>query len=273
MTIRQIGVWIVALLCAQGVALAESGPSDESRFVARHGAMPFYDRYLYPGGGVAMSLKTLSLPEERIMVLTFDDGPDSRDLAITALLAKQEIPATFFYVGSKVRAMSEIVQEVMAGQHEIGFHSLRHQRLSWFAQSSLDEEFRQGRQIMDGLGITLTWFRPPYGDFNDRVVRSARQQGMETLLWTIDSRDWAGGSAKTIAERVIRRFHPGAVLLFHSTRTASLQALPEVLKAAEKEHYRFVTLAEWRRTIQAAHCRLHKDSCAAAPPPGDAEQP
>ena len=78
---------------------------------------------------------------------------------------------------------------------------------------------------------------------------------MDTILWTIDSRDWTGISASTMARNVIRQFHPGAVLLFHSTHAATLQAMPEIVEAAEKAHYRFVSLDEWRRIIQNASLR------------------
>ena len=88
---------------------------------------------------------------------------------------------------------------------------------------------------------------------------------MDTILWTIDSRDWTGISASTMARNVIRQFHPGAVLLFHSTHVATLRALPAVLEAAEREHYRFVSLGEWRNTIQVANCRTQKQSCPSLP--------
>ncbi|MBF0096382.1 MAG: polysaccharide deacetylase family protein [Magnetococcales bacterium] len=257
------GVWMILLLWPFAVQ-ADPGPSMESRFVAKAGAMPFNPRYLYPSSAETFSMDWLSLPEERIMVLTFDDGPDERDLAIVSLLDRQEIPAAFFYIGNKIKNMPHIVKEMSTTRHEMGYHSYRHQQLSWLSAKNLTADFHQGKDVMSKLGLAFTWFRPPYGDFNRRVVQEAKDQGMETILWTIDSRDWAGVAAPVMARNVIRRFHPGAVLLFHSTHANTLRALPEILQAATRERYRFVSLGEWRRTIQTASCRVSGRNC---PPP------
>ncbi|MBF0182825.1 MAG: polysaccharide deacetylase family protein [Magnetococcales bacterium] len=258
------GFWLLLALWPTGVSAVE-GPSAESRHVAKAGAMPFNPRYLYPSSAEQFSMDWLTLPEERIMALTFDDGPDERDLAIASLLDRQDIPAAFFYIGNKIKAMPHIVKEMSATRHELGYHSYRHQQLSWLSAKSLTADFRQGKEVFGQLGLSFTWFRPPYGDFNRRVVQEAKDQGMETILWTIDSRDWAGVPAQVMARNVIRRFHPGAVILFHSTHANTLRALPEILQAAVRERYRFVSLAEWRRTVQMAACRVQGRGCPPAP--------
>ncbi|WP_193771141.1 polysaccharide deacetylase family protein [Candidatus Magnetaquicoccus inordinatus] len=257
-------LWMLLTLLAVN-AQAVEGPSPESRHVAKAGAMPFNPRYLYPSSKESFAMDWLTLPEERIMALTFDDGPDERDLAIAALLDSQEIPATFFYIGNKIKVSPHIVKEMAGKKHELGYHSYRHQQMSWLSAKSLTADFRQGKEVLEKLGLQVTWFRPPYGDFNYRVVQEAKDQGMETVLWTIDSRDWAGIPSAIMARNVIRRFHPGAVILFHSTHANTLRALPEILQAATRERYRFVTLAEWRRTIQTASCRVKKSHCPEEP--------
>ncbi|MEO5333515.1 MAG: polysaccharide deacetylase family protein [Magnetococcus sp. YQC-5] len=261
-TIRWM-VLLALLFCIHVVPLAAQGAANGHKQVAKYNVTPFSSHYLYPGGEVVMSMD--SLPEERIMALTFDDGPDDRDLEIAALLKQHDIPAAFFYIGNKVRARPEIVKEIRAGQYEIGYHSYRHQKMNWSGTSGLLDDFRKGHSVMQSLGVPLTWFRPPYGDFNSNVVRVAKQQGMETVLWTIDSRDWTGVSASTMAQRVIRQFHPGAILLFHSTHDNTLKALPEIIAAAKKENFRFVSLWDWRHTIQLANCRISGRACPSAP--------
>ncbi|MBF0417724.1 MAG: polysaccharide deacetylase family protein [Magnetococcales bacterium] len=232
------------------------GKSEESpKTTPKHANVSFTPRFLYPGGEVVMSVDTLTLPEERVMALTFDDGPDERDLEITALLKKHDIPAAFFYIGRKIKQFPEVVKEVHASKYEIGYHSFRHQRVNWFSQENQTSDFRQGMEALTSLGVSPTLFRPPYGEFNDRLVHTAKENGMETVLWTIDSRDWTGIAPETMAKNVIRQFHPGAVLLFHSPHINTLRALPLVLAAAERENYRFVSLGDWRQTVRAANCR------------------
>ncbi|MBF0627688.1 MAG: polysaccharide deacetylase family protein [Magnetococcales bacterium] len=233
---------------------------------ARYDTSQFTPHYLYPGGEVVLSVDALTRPEDRVMSITFDDGPDEKDLETISVLEKHGVPATFFYLGTKVKALPEIVKKVHERHHEIGYHSFRHNRLRWFSQTTLAEDFRQGKEALTNLGVPLSFFRPPYGDFTESMVRMAKDNGMETILWTIDSRDWTGIGAETMARNVIRHFHPGAVLLFHSQHAVTLRALPMVLEAAERENYRFVSLGDWRQTVLAANCRvLDQSPCPAAP--------
>ncbi|MBF0125929.1 MAG: polysaccharide deacetylase family protein [Magnetococcales bacterium] len=263
--LRRIG-WLALLFAVvQPLPVAYGKMADDSRPAAKYHTAQFTPHFLYPGGEVVLTVDGLNQPEERVMALTFDDGPDVQDLETVALLKKKGIQATFFYIGSKVKALPDVVQAVFGQQHEIGYHSFRHQRLSGFSQTGLEEDFRQGKAALSSLGVPLNLFRPPYGAFNDKVVHTAKAQGMETVLWTIDSRDWTGVSPAAMARNVIQQFHPGAVLLFHSQHPATLQALPLVLAAAEREQYRFVSLGDWRQTILAANCRMAGRSCPATP--------
>ncbi|MBF0162620.1 MAG: polysaccharide deacetylase family protein [Magnetococcales bacterium] len=267
------GTFFLGVFLLFSLSWAMAAPSEESKHLARHGRMPFKTRYLYPGGRVELAVDWLSQPEERILLLTFDDGPDARDLKIAELLAKQAIPAAFFYVGRKMKAMPEIVEAIRAAQYEIGYHSHGHAHLSGLSQSRLTEDFAQGRSLLQHLGVPVRWFRPPYGDFDARVLQAAQDHGMETLLWSIDSRDWAGIGAQTLASNVIRQLHPGAVLLFHSTRAATLAALPAIVQAAHRAHYRFVTLDEWRRVVRAAQGRVQGESDQTSEREGEVPEP
>ncbi|MBF0271249.1 MAG: polysaccharide deacetylase family protein [Magnetococcales bacterium] len=263
---RWIAVTAILIGCCHAGSLAHAKTEESGKPAVKYDTSQFTPRFLYPGGEVVLTVDALTQPEERVMTLTFDDGPDEQDLALSELLKQHETPATFFYVGSKVKLLPEVVRKIHASQYEIGYHSFRHQRVKWFSQASLLEDFRQGKEALNSLGVPVNFFRPPYGDFNEHLVRTAKEQGMETVLWSIDSRDWTGISAETMAKNVIRHFHPGAVLLFHSQHPVTLRAMPLVLEAAEREGYRFVSLGDWRRVVLAANCRVEKGtSCPSAP--------
>ncbi|MBF0144894.1 MAG: polysaccharide deacetylase family protein [Magnetococcales bacterium] len=245
------------------ILLPEQGSSSNEHVrIAKHTQGVSRSSYLSPGGEFHISWSWLSLPEDRIMALTFDDGPVERDLEISALLQHNDIEATFFFIGQKVEQSPGIVKKVSAAHHEIGYHSYRHQKLSWIPAVDLKEDFRLGKSALAELGIVPNWFRPPYGLFNAKVIKTARSEGLETILWTIDPKDWTGVSPRTITKRVVAMFHPGAVLLFHSNHSATLQALPQIIEAARAGNYRLVSLSEWHRTIQAAHCRHDKSYCS-----------
>ncbi|MBF0177924.1 MAG: polysaccharide deacetylase family protein [Magnetococcales bacterium] len=262
--VRLIGILLV-FFGVNMVSLAEGGLASADHHVVSCHSSPINSRHPTPGGEVTLAANQLTASEDRVMVLTFDDGPVERDLDIVALLKTHNVSATFFYIGYKMKAMPGIVQRVIAAEHEVGYHSYRHQRLSCSSEASLKEDLKLGGDVANGLGVAVKWFRPPFGAFNDRVVQAAKAQGMQTILWSVDSRDWTGISAATMARSVIRQFHPGAVLLFHSKHETTLKALPEVLAAAEKERYRFVSLREWQRTVLAANCRAKRGGCSSTP--------
>ncbi|MBF0163110.1 MAG: polysaccharide deacetylase family protein [Magnetococcales bacterium] len=263
---RNLALFWFLIVSVLPLSVAHGKSEESAKSSTKYANVSFTPRFLYPGGEVVMSVDTLTLPEERIMALTFDDGPDDRDLEVAALLKKHDIPAAFFYIGRKVKQFPEVVKEVHANKHEIGYHSFRHQRVNWFSPESLSSDFRQGMDALTSLGVPVTLFRPPYGEFNDRLVHAAKDHGMETVLWTIDSRDWTGIAPEIMAKNVIRQFHPGAVLLFHSPHINTLRALPAVLAAAERENYRFVSLKDWRQTVLSANCRkAGRSPCVAGP--------
>lgn len=271
--IRLLALFALLMGTASATPLATATPFRDTEPVGKRNTLPLDIHSLSPGGEFSLSTRWLSRPEERIMTLTFDDGPEELDLAIAALLKQYHVPATFFYLGQKVEARPEIVEELLSAGHEIGYHSYRHQRLSLFSPTRLSDDFRDGVAAFHNLGILLTWFRPPYGEFNEQVITTAKTAGMETILWSIDSRDWTGIDANTLADKVIRRFHPGAILLFHSTQPTVLQALPAVLEAAMQKNYRLVSLTNWRTIVQAANGRMEAKYQEPVIPPVQAPAP
>ncbi|HAT50579.1 MAG: polysaccharide deacetylase family protein [Nitrospirae bacterium] len=260
---RRLGL-IVVLSWTVALLLTSVGFANERIRTAKYAEGSSKASYLSPGGEVSLSRNLLTLPEDRIMALTFDDGPVERDLEIASFLRKNDVAATFFFIGKRMENLPEIVKSVMAEKHEIGYHSYRHQKLSWISQTDLKEDFRLGKACMTQLGVPVTWFRPPYGLFNTKIIKAAKENGMETILWTVDPRDWTGIGPDVISKRAISSFHPGAVLLFHSNHPATLQALPEIVRAAKADGYRLVTLTEWQNTIYTVHCRLKNRFCPSA---------
>ncbi|MEO5326761.1 MAG: polysaccharide deacetylase family protein [Magnetococcus sp. THC-1_WYH] len=262
---RSLGL-IVVFSCVVTLLLTSIGLANGRIRTTKYAGEPSRASYLSPGGEVSLSRDLLSLPEERIMAFTFDDGPVERDLEIASLLRKHDASATFFFIGKLMERSPDVVKKVLEEKHEVGYHSYRHQKLSWVSQTDLKEDFRLGKACMTRLGVPVAWFRPPYGLFDTKVIKTAKESGMKTILWTVDPRDWTGIGPDVISKRVINLFHPGAVLLFHSNHAATLQALPEIIRRAKADGYRLVTLTEWQNTIYTVHCRLKNRFCPSSTP-------
>ncbi|HWC31606.1 MAG TPA: polysaccharide deacetylase family protein, partial [Actinomycetota bacterium] len=181
--------------------------------------------------------------------LTFDDGPSPRYTpAVLRVLRRQRVRATFFVVGYLARRYPDIVRRLEAARMQVGNHSLSHPNAPPFATLATREIERQiaaGAGVLEDLGIEPTVFRPPGGSWSNAVVAAAEARGQRTVLWTVDSRDWAGLPAGAIAERVVSEARPGSIVLLHDgggNRAPTLQALPRIIRGIRAKGLSFSVL-------------------------------
>jgi peptidoglycan/xylan/chitin deacetylase (PgdA/CDA1 family) len=197
--------------------------------------------YLTPG---LNAKPAASIP--KIVLLTFDDGPDATTLKIAHYLSGEKLPAVFFLVGKKVQANPAAAHELAALGFDIGNHSMDHADLSRAENGRLKSEVEECSQIIsDAAGKKPVYFRPPYGAFSRRLVKAAQSLGLSTLLWTVDPFDWAEPGPEVVKSRVLSAVRPGAVILLHSNHEQTLQALPGIIKGLHDKGYRFVNAAQW----------------------------
>jgi hypothetical protein len=111
--------------------------------------------------------------------------------------------------------------------------------------------------------------RPPYGAIDARVRRLVADLGLTPVLWTIDSRDWAGGDAQQIASRILAQLRPHQrnVVLQHDGVTnspASVSAVPYVVRAARRRGYCFTSLNDAGRMVTPGMTPSHRTARAVA---------
>ncbi|MEI8395778.1 MAG: polysaccharide deacetylase family protein [Rhodospirillaceae bacterium] len=233
------------LLTGTGRALA-----GDTSYVVRHGHAPFYASHLYPGSPLTLSERALQETGQKVLALTFDDGPVlGNDTEILRLLTEYDAVATFFVIGNKIPHHLELLQQMVNNGSEVGNHSWRHPMMTSLNADSQLDELRQTDDMLAGAGIPVKWFRPPYGDYDTLTTTIARTEALETILWSVDSRDWKGSPPDVLAQRVIADISPGAVILMHSTKSHTVAALPKILQYARANGYRFVTMSEWKQIM------------------------
>src|SRR5881296_273830 len=108
---------------------------------------------------------------ERVAYLTFDDGPNpGATELILETLAASDVPAAFFLVGEHVRRFPEVARRVAAAGHEVGNHTLRHQKLHFRGPRGIGEELERTHElIVDTTGRVPRSFRAPHGYRNPFV--------------------------------------------------------------------------------------------------------
>ncbi len=187
----------------------------------------------------------------REIALTFDDGPSVYTPRILAILRRERVPATFFEIGLNVRAHPRIAVEVHRDGMLIGDHTETHPMMALLPPAAQGAELDGLTTALRALGIPHpVVFRPPYGSFDATTLRLARRRHMLTVLWTVDTSDYARPGVRRIEYTALSGARPGAIILFHDgggPRSETIAALPVVIAALRRRHFRLVTLTQLLR--------------------------
>ena len=183
------------------------------------------------------------------IALTFDDGPHPRNTPkILDILAGYGIKATFFEVGENVELYPEVSRRVVAEGHEIGNHTYSHPHLTKIDYCSLSCEVERCEKVItETTGVKPTLFRPPEGVVDANVRKVAENEGYSIIVWTVDTRDWAGTPTDKIVDTVLREISPGDIILMHdytSGKCNTIPALRRIIPALRDMGYEFVTVGE-----------------------------
>lgn len=200
---------------------------------------------------ILLDYKTLKKRErntaDKIVALTFDDGPHAKVTPkILKTLKQHKIKATFFLVGSHLNQHKRMLSNILEDGHEIGNHSYTHPRLTKKSKKALKNEIEKTKGLFENLETSSKWFRPPYGDVNRGVACAAHQQGLKTILWSVDANDWKKTQTpEKITRSVLQHTQSGSVILLHDSKRITAKALPQLIKKLKEKGYTFVTLSEW----------------------------
>ena len=184
--------------------------------------------------------------DDKVLSISFDAswGAD-KTIAILDILDRYDVKTTFFLVGGWVDKYPEMVEEIFARGHEIGNHSHTHPHMSQLSESDIREELRIMSDKVEKLtGVRPTLFRPPYGDYNDRVVLVSRAEGYECVQWSIDSLDWKDRGTEDIIKQCTHRVDNGDIVLFHNDSNDIVNALPSVIEHYQGLGYTIIPVSE-----------------------------
>ena len=192
---------------------------------------------------------------ERVVALTFDDGPHPiYTPRVLDVLAKHEAKATFFMVGESARKYPAIVKRVAMEGHVIGNHTWNHPFLP-----HVRSRVHRLRQMWDCSRATAPFgqrlFRPPFGAQNTQVRLDAFMFRYKVIMWNVSAQDWIPQSAEEIAEKIIGRVKEGNIFLLHDAmvgskvpeepggRDSMVEGLEKALIVLDRK-IRFVTIPE-----------------------------
>lgn len=187
------------------------------------------------------------------VALTLDAGASSEPTAqMLATLAKYDVRITFFLTGDWIQRNPELTQQIVAAGHEIANHSVSHPDFRTLDDAQIAAE-------LDGMADMLyqttgtrpaPYFRPPYGAYDERVLRAVAARGYIPIFWTLDSLDSVGEpkSAEFIVERLTTTLDAekrnGAILLAHCGSQSTADALPAILEYFASQNIVVTTLSQ-----------------------------
>jgi peptidoglycan-N-acetylmuramic acid deacetylase len=188
---------------------------------------------------------------QNTIYLTFDCGYENGNTEpILDALKKHDVKATFFVVGNFLETSPEIVKRMIAEGHTVGNHTYHHLDMS--SISSMDA-FKKETQDVENLfeqitGTPITkFYRPPQGKYNIENLKMPQELGYHTFFWSLAYVDWYQDKQPTKDEafgKLLKRIHPGAIVLLHSTSSTNAQILDELLTKWEEMGYTIKPLTE-----------------------------
>jgi len=190
---------------------------------------------------------------EKIVALTFDDGPnDPYTGQILDVLKREGVHATFFCVGMNAEREPNTVRRIVAEGNEVGNHSYAHRKRDALLDVRYNDVARTNDILRRITGTTPRLYRAPNGFHTPWSLRAVGAHGLRAIGWDVESNDWGAPGVNTIVMRTVERVQPGSIILLHdgnntrlgTDRSQQVAAVGTIIETLKARGYRFVTVSE-----------------------------
>lgn len=204
-----------------------------------------------PGDMKAFSIAGINCAKDKVVALTFDDGPNpSTTDEILDALKKYGGNATFFVLGERAKQFPQTIKNIYESGNEIGNHTYDHAELTKLTAEKIKSEVEKTNDILESvLGARPILVRPPYGSITQDI---AEDIGKACVLWTVDPEDWKHRNVETDYNNVMDAVKDGDIVLMHDIYSESADAAKEIIRDLTKKGYKLVTVSQM---IQIAEAR------------------
>lgn len=176
-----------------------------------------------------------TVPAPGTIALTFDDGPfEELTPMILEILGRYGIKATFFISTYRLRFNTSLIDDIVAAGHSVQTHGHEHRSLLTLTEQEVLEDLRRSIDLIVGAGAPRPrCLRPPYGHSNAMVRAVAKKLGLEIVLWTHNSRDYALQEPESVIVATLDGLAPGDIVLMHDHwAPVHEEALPTIIETA-----------------------------------------
>ena len=231
---------VIAVLCAlfTNLSIVRNNNADASQTVGSQVGSQTQNARSLPIYSVAT--------EEKKIAISFDCawGVDHTD-TLLEIMAQNDVKCTFFAVQFWVEKYPEYVEKIIKAGHEMGTHSRTHSYMSKLTKEEIIDELRTSCAAIERItGKKVELFRPPYGDYDNLLIDTAKELNLHTIQWDVDSLDWKNLSGTEIAMRVINGTKNGSIILCHNNGLHTAESLSLIFSTLKNRGYQFVPISE-----------------------------
>lgn len=224
--------------------------------IAIVGITYYYEKSVFQNGWdfITASTATKELPiycvqtDKPQVALSFDAAWGNEDTKqILDTLKKYNLKVTFFMTGGWVENYPEDVKAIYKAGHDLGNHSENHKQMSQIGTSEINDEINKVTDKVKSLtGYTMSLFRPPYGDYDNKVITQTRACGYYPIQWSVDSLDWKDYGVDSIIDTVVNHkdLKNGAIILMHNGAKYTAAALPKVIEGLQAKGFEIVPISQ-----------------------------
>lgn len=189
---------------------------------------------------------TVTSGSSATIYLTYDDGPSEAFTAkLCALLAQENVTASFFIIGSRAEENTEVMQTIANGNHFIGNHSYSHAPLFQFwSTKRVSADLAQCFSIISQYQHhTRRAFRPPIGIMNPNIAGAALSNRSAIIGWNNRTFDTASADVERIWKRTLRKLEKGkTIVLMHDTQPHVLELTKRIIDWGKEKGMKFDTV-------------------------------
>ena len=198
---------------------------------------------------------------DKLIALTFDDGPSAYTKRLLDGLRARNVQCTFFLVGVQAERYPGLVKQMWLDGHEIASHTYDHPYLTKLNNSQIYTQLSKNDALLDKcLGMDFNYMlRPPYGDYNSRVLAAVNTP---CLYWSMDTGDWQTDNANTVYKAFLKYARDGSLALLHDSHSSSVDAALMAIDTLKAQGYEFVTVSEmyYRRGITLQPGKIYSNA-------------
>lgn len=181
-------------------------------------------------------------PTDKVVALTFDDGPSIYTEELIEYLNKEGCNATFFVLGNKVEMYADVLKKSISYGNEIGNHSYNHKWLVKLKEDQIKNQINKTQDIIRiNTGYTPKLLRPTYGSTNNKIRKNT---DLDIVLWNVDTLDWKYKNVNRIVSRATKNLKDGNIILMHDIHKRTIEAVKKIVPIIKEEGYTCVTISE-----------------------------